>query len=723
MKHSHAAEPHTNGTNGTHHTNGHHKHTNGDLKDTPLTVLVAGAGIGGLTAAIALRQQGHIVKIYEQSQFAAELGAAIHLAPNSNGILRRLGIYAENFGSNPCNKFTELDGQGDIVRSMDVRESNKLWQHPWHLAHRVHLHDTLKKAATSAEEKGRPAKLYTRSRVKAVDEAEGTLTLESGETVQGDVIVGADGVHSVTRTRIAPNTKPFGCGKSAFRFLIARDQIKDDPVTAPLVDEEGELKIWYEADRRIVMYPTSNNQLLNFVCIHPAAESNASADWNQGASMETLQKVYSSFEPAVQALLSKADPETLKVWSLLDMEEIPVWNKDRLALLGDAAHPFLPHQGQGAGTAIEDGAALATVLPLGTRREEVAERLRLYDEIRHERATTIQFYSRIIGGDDLMKKKDLDMYKFTNNNFGHDEFDNAAQRFREYQWSLVPNKYWRMPLAFGPMPGPRQTHLGHPRSGEQSTFTTASIRFKTSRTALQNLFPPGRSEYRFTSPGTVAYASFSQTTLNGMEWLGGSGYNHLGLYIHGVEYTKPDGSAKTVRGTYLPILFEDLADPIVSGREELGMPKLYSGIDVFRRGSDAYHIRTSWQGASWGNFHLTSLESVDPQQTAGSISGEADDGIIVHRYMPSVGRENKVVKSEADYACFDAFADAEPKPKVTAAWKARDAKFEIDGLDWKSLPTLHHVVSRLQELSVYEVVGAKVVEGVGVPGVSGLRAI
>lgn len=407
MKHSHTTDFEPNGTYGTH-TNGVHSSHSAKESDIPLTILIAGAGIGGLTAAIALRQQGHIVKIYEQSQFAAELGAAVHLAPNSNGILRKLGIYAETFGSNPMCKFTECDGQGNVTRSMDVRESNKMWQHPWHLAHRAHLHDALKKAAMGGEGKGTPAELHTRSKVKSVDEVQGTIMLETGEIIQGDVIIGADGVHSATRTRIAPDIKPFGCGKSAFRFLIARTSIKTDPAVSHLVDEEGELRIWYEADRRIVMYPTSNNQLLNFVCIHPAAETNASADWNQEASMETMQKVYSTFEPAVQAMLRKADPETLKVWSLLDMDEIPVWSKDKLALMGDAAHPFLPHQGQGAGTAMEDGAALAVVLPSGTKRGEVPERLRLYDEIRHERATKIQTYSRIIGGDDLLKKKDLD---------------------------------------------------------------------------------------------------------------------------------------------------------------------------------------------------------------------------------------------------------------------------------------------------------------------------
>lgn len=466
------------------------------------------------------------------------------------------------------------------------------------------------------------------------------------------------------------------------------------------------------------MYPTSNNTLLNFVCIHPENESNASDDWHTEASLGTLLKVYSGFDPAVVALISKADPKTLKVWTLLDMDEIPVWAKDRLALIGDAAHPFLPHQGQGGGQAIEDAAALSVVLPLGTPKEEIAERLRLYDTIRHGRASKIQEFSRLIGSDDLQKKK-LDMYGFTNFNFGHDEFDNSSQKFREHQWAKVPSKYWRMPIAFGPMPGPRQNHHGHPRSGEHSTFTTASIRFKTSRTALQNLFPPGKSGYSFKSPGTFAYASFSQTTLNKMEWLGGSGYNHIGLYIHGVQYQKPDGT--TVTGTYMPILFENLADPIVSGREELGMPKLYSAIDVFRR-DESYSIKTSWQGAPWGTFTLTGLKGVDPLSEAGSISGEADDGILVHRYIPAVGRENKG-KAEADYACFDRFDEAKPKPKTLKVWKATQANFEMNGMDWDSLPTLHHVVERLAELPVYGVMGGKVVEGVGVPDVSGARPV
>lgn len=393
--------------NGSAEVNGNHiANSNRDDSAGPLRVIIVGAGIGGLTAGIALRQQGHRVQIFEQSRFACEVGAAVHLAPNANGILRRLGIYADACGANLMNKLTEFDSKGQLKRDLDLREENKMWQHPWLLAHRVHLHEALKTAATSPKGKGTPVELLTGRQVVAVDEYQARVTLASGEVVQGDVVVGADGVHSVTRRRIVgEDLKPFGCGKSAFRFLIPRQSAKEDPETSRFANEEGQLIIWYSDDRRIVMYPTSNNELLNFVCIHPEIESNAGADWNQESSLQTMLKVYESFDAAVVKLISKADPNTLKVWKLLDMDEIPKWYKGRLLLLGDAAHPFLPHQGQGAGSAIEDAAALSTVLPLGTTKDELEERLGLYDDIRHERATRIQQYSRLIGSDNKEKEQ------------------------------------------------------------------------------------------------------------------------------------------------------------------------------------------------------------------------------------------------------------------------------------------------------------------------------
>lgn len=130
--------------------------------------------------------------------------------------------------------------------------------------------------------------------------------------------------------------------------------------------------------------------------------------WNSTANKAKLLEVYQKFDSALLALLNKVDTDTLKVWELLDMDQLPTWVNGRLALLGDAAHPFLPHQGQGAGCAMEDAASLAVVLPRNTPASEVPERLRLYESFRYERAHRIQTYSRIAGRNSSGDGKDLD---------------------------------------------------------------------------------------------------------------------------------------------------------------------------------------------------------------------------------------------------------------------------------------------------------------------------
>lgn len=300
----------------------------------------------------------------------------------------------------------------------------------------------------------------------------------------------------------------------------------------------------------------------------------------------------------------------------------------------------------------------------------------------------------------------------SNYNFSHDEWDSASDKFRRWQWAQKPDTYWRQPIVFGPMPGPRQDFWGNPRKATHSTATTASIKFKTSGTVLQGLFP--NEQFKFISPGTVAYASFSQTTLNKMDWLGGGGYRHFGLYIHGVQYTKKNG--ETLSGTYMPILFESLADPIVSGREELGMPKLFCTIDIHRR-HRSYRYQTGWQGATFGEMSLDGLEEVDPKAETGTIGGEADDGIIVYRYVPEVHKRGKAASEQTIFVPHAQESKVVPTT-VKKVWKAKTGSVKFDALDWDALPTLHHVVSRLAEVPVLEVVSAKVVESEGVPDVS-----
>lgn len=115
-----------------------------------------------------------------------------------------------------------------------------------------------------------------------------------------------------------------------------------------------------------------------------------------------------------------------------------------------------------------------------------------------------------------------------------------------------------MPIAFGPMPGPRQKHDGSIQAHGRETFRTGIIKFKSSKTFLQGLFPT--TKFTWQTPGTIAYCTWFCNTIDNMQWLGGSGYSFTGMYVHGVRYTLEDGTTK--EGSYLPILWENLADPV-----------------------------------------------------------------------------------------------------------------------------------------------------------------
>jgi 2-polyprenyl-6-methoxyphenol hydroxylase-like FAD-dependent oxidoreductase len=260
-----------------------------DSGSKQLHILIAGAGIGGLTAAIALRRQGHQVDIFEQSKLSQETGAAIHLATNCNGLLRRLGFMAEQIGGVECTDVIEyLPHNGQVKYNVPAKKlGEKLWAHPWHLVHRAHLHTALREMAVNPNGEGPAAKLHLASRVQKLDAANATITLTDGTEVSGDVVIGADGVHSKARTSIpGGDMQAFDSGKSAFRFLIPTETLTSDPKTAAVI-KPGTLTMWIGEDRRVVMYPCMNNTMMNFVLIHPSAESQADLGdegWSNGTS-------------------------------------------------------------------------------------------------------------------------------------------------------------------------------------------------------------------------------------------------------------------------------------------------------------------------------------------------------------------------------------------------------------------------------------------------------
>jgi len=268
-----------------------------------------------------------------------------------------------------------------------------------------------------------------------------------------------------------------------------------------------------------------------------------------------------------------------------------------------------------------------------------------------------------------------------------------------------------MPIAFGPFPGPRQDHFGNPRDWSKSTFTTASIKFRTSRTLLENFFPT--SEFKFVAADTNCFATFSFSTLGNLEWLGGHGYSHFGLYIHGVEHTQGFGKKRT--GSFLPVLFENLADPIISGREELGMPKVYCSLDAAKV-SDTWRLTAGWMGNNFLDMSLTGLKeqpATTQAQESGTSSPRVGKGLMFYKYIPKTGTLAKNDKSESDAEYLGFVEESHEALKVETTLVAEKAELKFNTLDWKRLPTLRHIIERLAEIPVYEVVEARIVQGTG----------
>ncbi|KAF5570588.1 3-hydroxybenzoate 6-hydroxylase 1 [Fusarium phyllophilum] len=710
-----------------------------DTETRPLNILIVGAGIGGLTAALGLRQQGHKVTLFERSQLAREVGAAIHVAPNSHGLLKRFGVYPETFGANRVEgKVTEYTHDGHLKFDNHLKGPLSVWEHPWVLAHRVSLHENLKNQATSSEGPGTPAILKTSSPVVDVDPSTATVKFEDGTSVSGDLVLGADGVSSITRSIVTgTDIKPYGSGKSAFRFMIPHSKYLNNETTRPFAERTGTMTMWVGDDRRIIMYPCSNNTVMNFVAIHPSditSGASKGSGWGQGGSKELLLEVYKDFEPRVRAILNIVDASDLKLWTLLDMDRIPTWHKERLVLLGDAAHPFLPHQGQGGGIAIEDAASLVALLPYGTTADDIPSRLSLYEKIRDERAHMVQLFTRQAGEDlDEETRAKFNIYKFLNYNFGHDEWHNTKKALRDHLWSQNKNLHWKSPVSFGPMPSPRQDFHGQRYNGNDSSFTTWSVRFKSSATYLKTLFPTDR--FSFYKPGTVAEATFSCTELKDMKWLGGGGYKFFGLWIHGVQYEKKDGSK--IYGSFLAVLLENLADPIVTGREELGMPKLFCDIDVVEKGANT-SIRCSWRGAEFVDITLKGLGEATNGHTNGTngdngTNGHAptvgppgapplpeEQGLLIYRYVPAVGQPGV---ADAAYPVFIEDGLETTKRQVEKTLVGSGGDLDLTAGTWDTLPTLNHIATGFSEIPVYGVVKSKVEYGRGVDDISHARRV
>ncbi|KAK4046120.1 hypothetical protein OIV83_006346, partial [Microbotryomycetes sp. JL201] len=382
-------------------------------------------GIAGLAAATALRE--HRVVVLESSRMNQEVGAAIGLGPNATKIaINRWGLKEDNLQGINARWYKEIDHRGNVQLDAPI-DANRAFGAPWLLSHRVDLHNELKRLATTLDGPGLPATIQT----AAKDCEQGIVTLEDGETVTGDVVIGSDGIHSATRTFILGHeVTPRRTGYSAYRCMIPAAQVRRDAGLAWLVDPSSPgLATFVGHDRRVISYMCRRNELLNIVAVVPddAFESVSSHAWNAPGSVQELVEAFSSFSDDLKRLLGLASECVL--WQLRDQDPLPTWTRGKAIIIGDAAHAMLPHQGQGGGQTVEDAEALGALLKGVTDASRVPKLLAQVQSVRYQRATDIQQYSRqkALGGRQG-ETFTLNAQEFVGYNFGYNGAVEWAER-------------------------------------------------------------------------------------------------------------------------------------------------------------------------------------------------------------------------------------------------------------------------------------------------------
>lgn len=342
---------------------------------------MVGGGIGGLAAAAFLRRAGLAATVYEQAPALGELGAGLVVAPNAARLLRRLpsaaGLERAGVVLEAAWEFRRWQ-DGSVLFAQQVGEecARRYGEHIWTM-HRTDLLEVLRSAIPDEAVK------LGRHCTGATQDAGGvTLTFSSGGPVRADVVVAADGIHSVLREHVTTASPPRESGLCAWRSLIPAG-------AAPALARRPVQTLWLGHRHHLVHYPVSGGRLVNVVAFSPAGPDEVES-WSAVGLAADLAAEFAGWDPRLGELIAAAGH--VGRWSVLDRAPLPGWVRGRIALLGDAAHPMLPFYAQGAAQAIEDAAALAVCLATGPWDPPAA--LARYEQVRRARATQVQEASR-----------------------------------------------------------------------------------------------------------------------------------------------------------------------------------------------------------------------------------------------------------------------------------------------------------------------------------------
>jgi salicylate hydroxylase len=340
--------------------------------------LIIGAGLGGLTAAIALRQRDFDVEVFEAAAELGEVGAGLTLGRGAQHVFRALGIQGAvaaiacpagalpfvhyrngqlAFGSLDQGDGLPDDGEADIVRH----------------CYRADLQAVLIKALS---ELGVP--IETGQRIERFEQSEGsvTATFANGLRTTGDILVGADGVRSAIRAQLWPGDAPRFTNHVAYRFLVPADQ------AAPYM-ALGRSAIFIGPQRTFNRYTMAGGRVVNCAGLVETDQS-VPEGWSIAADREEVLSAFAGWHPDVIGLIG-CSTQSIK-WGLYDRAPLPIWSQGRVTLLGDAAHAMLPFLGMGAAMAIEDGYVLARAL---AAEDDISAALARYEAARKPRTALV----------------------------------------------------------------------------------------------------------------------------------------------------------------------------------------------------------------------------------------------------------------------------------------------------------------------------------------------
>ena len=417
-----------------------------DATTNTFRIIIVGGGIAGLATvssqnsskinipdidiryqAIAMRGPQREIIVLEKSRMNKEVGALLSLQPNAQKIVEQWNLKDILQRAKPTaeRQFRILDTSGKIHMNIDM--DGEKYGADRMVYHRQDLHSALREAALSPELPGYPASIVTAAKVVSCDCEAGAITLADGTIYQGDLIIGADGIHSVIREAVlkAGNHElvhPAPTGVSAYRLLVETTNLAGLDVDKEVFDHTRQATTLIMGhDRRVIMGPARNGDLLGLVGMVPDEHMHESSNpnsWTTPGDLSKLLQTYHDFPQWIRDIFKQA-PD-IALWQLRDIDALPTWIAGRCIIIGDAAHgtlfllsnsaraerqhvtdqnipAMLPTQGQGASQSIEDAEALQAFFADMTAKpnpQQIARRIRKVFEARYKRASLIQAYSR-----------------------------------------------------------------------------------------------------------------------------------------------------------------------------------------------------------------------------------------------------------------------------------------------------------------------------------------